>query len=166
MFSFALLLLPLAYLADSMTIPALPRFYYLRTANSGVPAHDGLYVSSFHTGAGLSDAVVQPVRGDAAKGFLKDTHQQFQIGDELEWAMVMGVDANFSRWDSVHINAGRGTPGFSIDAGKLHWKEDGEFQGWLVCNWWHGIPQLFWIESPDVPYPEGCSRPVLEVEYI
>jgi len=37
--------------------------------------------------------------------------------------------------------------------------EDNEFGGWLVCDWWHSYPQLFWTNSFfDATYPSTCSE--------
>lgn len=31
--------------------------------------------------------------------------------------------------------------------------------GWicLACDWWHGVPQLFWKAAIDVTLPDSCA---------
>ena len=47
-------------------------------------------------------------------------------------------------WEFVSINAGYATSGLFINGTQLQWTAYDSFGGWLVCDWWHGIPQLFW----------------------
>ncbi|MDI1489153.1 MAG: hypothetical protein OHK93_008431 [Ramalina farinacea] len=108
-----------------------PDRYYLKTKviDGGDKTKDGFYVTSYHTGAGLDDAVLEVTTEHAAKGFLNATYQQF----------------DFNTRDPVSINTGQQTVGFYFNETGLQWDyaEDG-FAGWIVCDWWHGLPQLFW----------------------
>src|SRR5271156_596978 len=51
-----------------------------------------LWVSSYHTGAGLSDAVLIKNGSEAAKGYLNGTILQFDLGSAFPWYMAMGGD--------------------------------------------------------------------------
>ncbi|KAJ9620122.1 hypothetical protein H2203_007886 [Taxawa tesnikishii (nom. ined.)] len=53
-------------------------------------------------------------------------------------------DVNFyAAWEPVRINAGLGDGQFFINETGLQWGSETAFGGWLVCDWWHGVPQLF-----------------------
>ena len=45
---------------------------------------------------------------------------------------------------------------------------DAYFAGWMVCDWWHGVPQLFYkiggFEKPTVT-PVGCADVWLLQDY-
>ncbi|KAI9653455.1 MAG: hypothetical protein M1831_006003 [Alyxoria varia] len=43
------------------------------------------------------------------------------------------------------------------------------FGGWLACDWWHGVPQLFWKEryyTRSFTLPANCEEIKLRAEYI
>lgn len=71
----------------------------------------------------------------------------------------MGGAANYAGWEPVGLNVGYGDEGFYFNntdgTGKgLKWsagypyfyapEPNNEFIGWLACDWFHGLPQLFW----------------------
>ena len=42
-----------------------------------------------------------------------------------------------------------------------------EWKGWMVCEWAHGHPQLFWVtQHLTEPLPEFCERVILVKEYM
>jgi hypothetical protein len=55
-----------------------------------------LWVSSYHTGAGLSDVVLIKNGTEGVKGYLNGTIQQFDLGTDFPWYMAMGGDANYA----------------------------------------------------------------------
>jgi len=70
----------------------------------------------------------------------------------------------------VQINAGQGNvQGFAFvesEGEMILVVENGtgegeEWGGWLVCDWWHNAPQLFWRYSyytpEDYPAPSSCA---------
>lgn len=132
--------------------------YLLRTQLVNGPTRfNDLYVESYHTGAGLSDATLSPSTEYAVKGFLNSTSTEWQIdlGNPFPWGLIMYGDTNYAAWDPVLINAGGGSVGFYFDEGAapgLLWNggllnsnqsyAQGEFQDWVVCDWWHGSPQV------------------------
>lgn len=78
------------------------------------------------------------------------------------------------------IDTGYGSEGFFFNASGLQWNEtDGGFIGWLghytleqtirkwliervACDWWHGVPQLFWLYyGHDVALPSSCAQVAL-----
>lgn len=53
---------------------------------------EGLYVASYHTGAGLNDvALISDISG-ASKGFLNDTYQQFDYNTSFPWYLDLGYE--------------------------------------------------------------------------
>jgi hypothetical protein len=53
---------------------------------------DGLYVSGYHTGAGLSDVALTPDPSIASKGFLNGTYLQFDYNSSILWYMDLGYE--------------------------------------------------------------------------
>ncbi|KAI9683743.1 MAG: hypothetical protein M1822_005933 [Bathelium mastoideum] len=198
MFSLALLPLLTSLLSTSVTsYPQLsPRAsdvlnntqaYYLRTRpNSTNTLYADLYLETYHTGAGLNDAVLVPgppngATDYTARAFLNSTdgnnnstappangyYQEFDLGNAFPYGMDMNGEGAYAAWAPVQVNAGLGNPGFVLDAAKgLVWNETA-FGGWLVCAWWDsGLPQLFWYQSYyDVSVPDSCNFVDLIPEY-
>jgi len=157
----------LATLLWSVTVTAavVPtgREFYLRTVvTNGSAAFNNLYVAGYHTGAGLNDAVLAPKDNSyrLAKGFMNGTHQEFDLGSDFPYGFVALEEANYAGWEYVQINAGYGGEGFYYNntdgsgvkglkwvAGYPYVYEPtplNEWIGWMVCDWFHGMPQLFW----------------------
>ncbi|GAB7335683.1 hypothetical protein MBLNU13_g07993t1 [Cladosporium sp. NU13] len=129
---------------------------------------ENLYVSSYHTGAGLSDATFVRNASIAAKGFLDATNtstaeapnyfQEFDLGTEFPWSLKLALsDTAYSGWQPVRIDAGAGgsSPrgegdGFFINSTGLQWNSSPgsdsapeAFGGWIICDWWHELGVLF-----------------------
>ncbi|KAF6226008.1 hypothetical protein HO173_012598 [Letharia columbiana] len=140
---------------------APPSRYYLQTRVKGYGNEDknGLYVSGYHTGAGENDATLESI--DAASvGFLNGTNQQFDYGTDFPWGMVMVLYDYYAEWDFVAINAGYGSAGFFFNETGLQYNQNPDgFSGWLVCDWWHGVPQLFWkFFANSNQFPSSCAQ--------
>lgn len=73
-----------------------PSRYYLQTQVKGYgnPDKNGLFVSGYHTGAGMNDAVLTQSIDVAAAGYLNGTSQQFDLGTAFPWGMGI-VDYDF-----------------------------------------------------------------------
>lgn len=97
--------------------------YYIRTTDSEKPSYNNLYISAYHTGAGLNDAVAQASKENAAKGFLNETYQQFAFGTDFPWGMVIGSTANYARKASPFL------PSFFLYLNILLW-----MMGLLMLN--------------------------------
>lgn len=67
--------------------------YYLKTAlkphQRNKAAYDNLYLVSYHTGAGLSDATFDKNVSIASKGFLNNTAQEFDLGTEFPYVRTL-----------------------------------------------------------------------------
>ncbi|KAG9838235.1 hypothetical protein KCU98_g9301, partial [Aureobasidium melanogenum] len=141
------------------------REYELRTqlkpGQDSKERFDNLWLVASHTGAGLNDAVLYANRSYAIKGFENATNitqsdgqpffnQLFDLGGNFPYDLYV-ADVNFyAAWEPVRINGGSGTGGFFMNSSGLQWDSDpsgpaasNAFGGWLVCDWWHGVPQLF-----------------------
>lgn len=75
-----LLLLPLLSLAAPA--PKQKELYHIRNS-------EGLYLSPYHTAAGISDAVFVEDIELAAKGYLQDSNQLFEVDSALIWGMIL-----------------------------------------------------------------------------
>jgi hypothetical protein len=185
--------------------------YYLQTCvingiNDYGTNKEGLYVVSYHTGAGLGDAALTSNISVASKGFLNGTYQQFDQNTTFPVAMVLGyepyagkcspdpfckiaapkiahTDDVLAGWAPVQIDAAESpTAGFKINGTKLVGSSDLDFGGWLgkhvvrlialeltailACDWWHGVPQLFYLIAGYASYqviPASCSNVKLQV---
>lgn len=154
-----------------------PKKFILKTVvTSGNKNKGNLYIESYHTGAGLGDAVLTAQSNYTYPAFLNNTSLQFDFGTDYPWALSLAGAANYAFWESVQLNVGTGVQGFYFNdtdgTGRkgLKWNSEypappakiNEFLGWLACDWYHGGPQLFWITyegsltSPN-GFPDSCS---------
>lgn len=60
------------------------------------------------------------------------------------------------------------TSGLFYNESGLQWEQAESFGGWLVCDWWHGLPQLFWkVNYKRYDYSVGtCAEVQLKMEPI
>jgi hypothetical protein len=90
-------------------------------------------------------------------------------------------DTAYSGWQPVRIDAGYGgtSPrgmgeGFFTNSTGLQWSSNAGVNpavdsggGWIICDWWHGVPQLFFrLAFYDLPLPASCAEIYLRPEYI
>ncbi|KAJ5461262.1 uncharacterized protein N7458_002814 [Penicillium daleae] len=141
--------------------------FHLKTAGATNALHNDLYVYAYHTGAGLNDAVLDKDDTNAAPFYLNGTSALATLGTEFPWGMSANGDTNYASWEPIEINAGEGSSGFSIDNGNFVWSEADGFGGWLVCDWSHNAPQLFYLNRYYQPtIPSSCSTAQLNAIYI
>lgn len=145
----------------------------------------------YHVGAGQSDVVFsdEPPLGNASLAFTNVTangttysNQLFDLGNDFPWGLVMvPIEQFYSAWQPVELNAGAtgsryDVTGFFINETGLQWTsspeqvgtENDQFGGWLICDWWHGAPQLFFRISYYSGYeaPASCADVYLMPQYI
>lgn len=146
---------PVAVPSPQTSIVPTGRTYYLKTVSSS-PSFSSLYLSTYHTGAGFNDAVLIPATSTtgynisnypAATGFLNETQQEFNLGNDFPWGMEPTGDTTYEAWLPVQINVGLGAGGFYFNntdgtgVEGLKWaagwpytlagNKNNEFQGWL-----------------------------------
>ncbi|KIX09781.1 uncharacterized protein Z518_00862 [Rhinocladiella mackenziei CBS 650.93] len=120
-----------------------------------------LWVYSYHTGAGLGDAGLSSNKSVAWEGYLNGTQQYFTYeGNELgPWPMYIGYGA-YQQWNPATISiSGIRQPyqGFFFNSTGLQYNNS--LHGWLACDWWHGVPQLFNLDGGTYgPIPKTCSK--------
>ncbi|KFY26771.1 hypothetical protein V493_03891 [Pseudogymnoascus sp. VKM F-4281 (FW-2241)] len=151
-----LAVLGVAAAAPSAGTPS--KIYRLKTTVvSGDATKNDLYVQSYHTGAGLNDVSLVSEGGSAA--FINGTYQQFDIsGGTFPSGLTLAYGEAYTRWLRTEINAGYGDEGFSFNGNGLV-SDNPQFQGWLACDWNHGVPQLFWqINNAVTDLPSSCAK--------
>lgn len=158
------------------------RKFHLKVKNSSnAKLHlDGTYLTTYHTGAALADAVFTTRRSEAAVVFLNHTNFQFDLPG-LDYPFSLSAPegySNYARWAPTGIEAGYGGGGFRLDATKgVVGVKDGIAAGWVVCQWSHGknVPQLFVavrgsegkVDSKGlVGLPDTCANVRLLPEYV
>ncbi|KAF7719555.1 Uncharacterized protein PECH_005527 [Penicillium ucsense] len=133
--------------------------FHLKTAGASKAKFNDLFVYAYHTGAGLNDAVLSKDSSIASAFYFNGTMALADLKTEFPWGMIAPGDANYASWEPILINAGSGTEGFSIDKGNFVWSADYGFGGWLVCDWYHNAPQLFYLNRYyQATIPSSCSK--------
>lgn len=115
----------------------IPTYYYFKTqVQAGQPPqYNNLYLTAYHTGAGLSDATF-------SRGAPLPAHRGTFVGTSLSWFaptpnnVTFGVqyslaNTNYASWSPVTINGGAGTPGVGLKDGKLVVLSSTSFDSWL-----------------------------------
>lgn len=90
-------------------------------------------------------------------------------------------DTPYSGWQPVRLDAGTGSSvargegeGFFINSTGLQWNsapggepESDSYGGWILCDWWHSVPQLFFrVAYYETLLPNSCADVYLRPEYI
>ncbi|KAL4889870.1 hypothetical protein BDV59DRAFT_185653 [Aspergillus ambiguus] len=144
-----------------------PKKFNLKTSGASHPEHNNLYVYGYHTAAGQNDAVLTPDVKTASPAFMNGSHVQFALDTPFPWGLVMHLSNNYAAWEPVMIDAGYGQDEFSVDGTGLQWSKEQGFGGWLVCDWYHNEPQLFYLDAfRKHVLPEECSEIQLQLEYL
>ncbi|KIV86147.1 hypothetical protein PV11_01780 [Exophiala sideris] len=148
-----------------------PAQYYLQTKvvngahNDTGSNKDGLYVVSYHTGAGLGDAGLIANKTNAWIGYLNGTQQLFTYpNNEIgPWplAIVASTGNYYQAWYEATISIASepvNYEGFFFNSSGLQYNQS--VGGWLACDWWLTYPQLFNIAgyTANVSIPNSCSK--------
>ncbi|OCT52583.1 hypothetical protein CLCR_10785 [Cladophialophora carrionii] len=160
---------------QTVTPPAL---YYLRTkVVNGAHKDTGsnktnLYVYSYHTGAGLGDAALSSNKSTAWQGYLNGTQQLMTYPNNAIGPWPLAVqNGPYQEWNQVTISISAlptYNAGFFFNSSGLQY--NGSTGGWLACDWWHGVPQLFQVNGyldngfgvTGLQTPSSCSRVQLQ----
>lgn len=126
---------------------------------------DGTFVYPIHTGAGTNDVQLvaqgNPEKEDPISAFINGTQLQFDFPNSpAPFLASLPTEVQYSAWQAVEINSidGDSYGQFFLNSTGLQWssiapgkgKVGGpldEFGGWLACDWWHQVPQLFWLNK-------------------
>ncbi|OAP61616.1 hypothetical protein AYL99_03819 [Fonsecaea erecta] len=124
-----------------------------------------LWLYSYHTGAGLGDAALSSNKSWAWQGYLNESQQLFTYTGNLggPWPLSIGYGP-YQQWNQVGISIAGITSlyaGFFFNSSGLQF--NASTGGWLACDWWHGVPQLFQANGyPYGPLPNSCSKVELQ----
>lgn len=91
-------LLTLTSFTLSAPSPSNPKasHFYLKTTAATKPAYNNLYISAYHTGAGLNDPVMTKTTDVAAKAYMNGTNTLFDLGTDFPWGLVLRSDTNYA----------------------------------------------------------------------
>ncbi|KAI9697997.1 MAG: hypothetical protein M1836_004350 [Candelina mexicana] len=122
--------IPLEVRATNTSALNTTQEYFLKTEviYGGPYRFDGLYLSAYHTGAGLNDATLGPDHG--IRGFLNGTRQRFDLGTEFLWGLSLASNFNYAGWQFVYVNSGYGSDAMVLNGSGLV-QTYGQFGGWL-----------------------------------
>ncbi|CAG8318732.1 unnamed protein product [Penicillium nalgiovense] len=165
----SLLLLATSAIAAPVTTTAKEsKHFHLKTSGAANGNHNNLYVYAYHTGAGLNDAVLTKDASMASPVYLNGTNAVVDLKSELSWGLIATGNTNYASWLPMVINAGSGgSEGYSIEGDNFQWSEQSGFGGWLVCDWYHNAPQLFYLNRYyTATIPSSCSKVQVKAEYI
>lgn len=145
---------------------------------------NGLYLNPYHVGAAENDVVFDSHPSNEPT-YLNGTNLQFNFtsstgssGYNIPYSLTLPIEVEYASWQPTKANVGFGDNygGFWINATGLQWTsdaamnttaKDNEFSGWLACNWWHGVPQLFWRNAHQYsPATSSCAEIELKVQFI
>jgi hypothetical protein len=152
------------------TLNNTQEFYLKMVVTDGPTTYQEYALETYHTGAGMADPVFTNSTGSPA--FLNGTNLQFDANAYPFAANGFPSDTNYARWEPVTITSGYGSGGWLNNGSAGIVQDNEEFDGWLVCEWFHGVnaPQLFQMikgfDGDAYDFSCSCSRVVLLPEYI
>ncbi|OQE40352.1 hypothetical protein PENCOP_c006G08021 [Penicillium coprophilum] len=164
----SLLLLATSVIAAPVDTAKEPKHFHLKSTGATKANHNNLYVYAYHTGAGLNDAVLTKDASIASSIYLNGTNALADLKTEFPWGLIATGDTNYASWEPIVINAGsEGSEGYSIKGNNFQWSEQNGFGGWLICDWFHNAPQLFYLNRYyEATIPSSCSKVQLKAEFI
>lgn len=90
---FTKIVLSLATLAAGVS--ATQKEFHLKTVSNS-PSKNNLFVEAYHTGAGMSEAVLGTSKSAAGKFYLNETYLQMDIGQEFTFGFELGGATNYA----------------------------------------------------------------------
>ncbi|KAF1990427.1 hypothetical protein K402DRAFT_417864 [Aulographum hederae CBS 113979] len=163
--------IPLARASSSQTSASYRLRTVLKPTSYGKPQFANLYLAAFHTGAGISDVTFTHDAAESYSVHLQGSQLFFDVGPDLAWGMMLVTVHPYSAWGTVEMRAGdtMGQDVFRFGGTGLE-VHGFPVLGWLVCDWWHGVPQLFWrnmgYDIDRYPAPAGCADVTLVQEAV
>jgi len=124
---------------------------------------DGLWAYLYHTGAGFADVTFSAKKSDAFSAFLNNTQFQWvYTGAPYPYALSLEYQT-YASWGPVQVTAGFGDEtygkGFKFQNGNQIVDTFEEWTGWLVCDWWHLVPELFWTQiDSNLTILDTCAK--------
>jgi len=110
---------------------------------SGKDRFDGKLVDIFHINADWQELVVYEKR--SIPFALNGTHLQTMLDNPYPFGVQLVSSVYNTYWQAVEIHAGYGVGKFHFEGDEL--RAGAMWGGWRVCEWWHNVPQLFWVNA-------------------
>jgi len=126
-----------------------------------------------HFGSGMDSIVLTPEQPKYIKGHMDGKRITFTSAthEGRKWGLALCRDGEqHAGWEKVEIVDREGSDGLLFTQGEegsveevLEFEEElaGErvWKGWMVCEWAHGYPQLFWVTHKlNRELPSFCHR--------
>ncbi|KUJ12460.1 uncharacterized protein LY89DRAFT_688148 [Mollisia scopiformis] len=124
-----------------------------------------------HFGSGMDSIVLTPGQPKYIKGHMEGKRIAFTSASHegRKWGLELRKDGEqHAGWEKVEIVEREGSDGLLFTTGEegevLEYEEEelaGEkvWKGWMVCDWAHGYPQLFWVTHKlSGELPPFCHR--------
>jgi len=125
----------------------------------------GLYVVGYHTGAGFADATLTSNKSIAWEAYFNGSqlyaiYQDTATPDPYP-APLSFEFPDYQEWAPVTLNqAGAAEKGLGFFLNSTGIQYNVTDFGWVACDWWHGVPQLFALNGYPYggPVAPGCSK--------
>jgi hypothetical protein len=141
--------------------PVLPPFFLQVTSDNA--ALNAKCVTTYHTGAGLADAVISDCGPAPAKlySFLGTTLSflGYSADGSIQAALRAESGAvSYDSWGPLLINAGDPGTAFTYEGSATGFLQQGNGLGFIACQWSHpGTYQLFALSRADASLTSNCS---------
>ncbi|KAK5088155.1 hypothetical protein LTS08_004786 [Lithohypha guttulata] len=151
--------------AQPLEVRQAPDRFYLQTQvvpgiNDCGSNKQGLYVYSYHTGAGLGVAAASADSSDDSWFYLNGTQLMWTYeGNTIgPWPVVVS-SYPYQAFNpiSISIASAGSQEGYSTNGTGLQSTAAGG--GWIACDWWFTAPQIFAVTGyRNTPLPTSCSK--------
>lgn len=149
-----------------------PKFY-LKThplLGESPSTYTGLYIR--HHGSGINSVVLTPSQPKFINAHEDGNRISFTSASHegRRWGLTLCTNGGQrAGWENVEIVEDGGTEGLFFSGGDVnnqsgleYGEEEAEgkiWKGWMVCDWAHGHPQLFWVtDKLKGELPAFCHR--------
>jgi len=149
--------------ATAAVAPLQPFRIQTRVIN-GLAVLDGLWAELYHTGAGFADITFTSDENSAFGAYLNNTGFQFILpGAPYPYAVTFTYQT-YAAWGPVYVQSGYGVEPYGLGfefAGRGQNSivdTNPEWTQWIVCQWWHQVPQLFWGQvDENITVIDSCA---------
>ncbi|MCJ1299529.1 hypothetical protein MMC08_002321 [Hypocenomyce scalaris] len=159
--------------------PSNPHFYLKTHPLPHAPPskYTSLYIR--HHGSGFNSVVLTKAPPKFLQAaMIADSSRLAFVYNGRTWGFVMRTGWKRAGWEMVRIvedegderfsfgEDGDGVEGLRWEGGEGGGGGEGEWRGWMVCEWAHGLPQLFWVtDKLKGELPGFCERVRLVREF-
>ncbi|KAG0649250.1 hypothetical protein D0Z07_4160 [Hyphodiscus hymeniophilus] len=148
--------------------------FFLKTAplpDEEPSQYTNLYLR--HFGSGMDSIVLTPGQPKFIKGHMDGSRITFNSASHegRKWGLALRKDGEqYAGWEKVEIVEREGSDKLLFTGGEEgsvkevleceeEFAEEKVWKGWMVCDWAHGYPQLFWVTHKlNGELPSFCHR--------